>query len=51
MDESDEVDAGADGADEGDGADGNGGHKCEDETWGEKTKEEIPEVANTINDR
>ena len=48
MDESDEVDAGADGAD---GEDGNGGHKCEDETWGEKTKEQIPEVANTINDR
>ena len=39
------------GADEGDGADGNGGHKCEDETWGEKTKEQIPEVANTINDK
>ena len=48
MDESDEVDAGADGAD---GEDGNGGHKCEDETWGEKTKEQIPEVANTINDK
>ena len=48
MDESDEVDAGADGAD---GEDGNGGHKCEDETWGEKTKEQIPEEANTINER